>query len=70
MTLNGEGGTDTLNVNDQQDTYGDTYWVSANLVQRAYSVPINFNSTTEKVNVAAGSGSGAFHLEGAAASGP
>jgi hypothetical protein len=42
LTLNGEGGFDSLTVNDQGSTTPHTYSITANSVKRSGAAPINF----------------------------
>ena len=54
VTFLGQGGLDTLNVNDKAASTGQTFNLNSNSVQRVGTGNIQFDASLEKLNVSAG----------------
>jgi len=65
LTLDGNGGTDSVNINDQSNTTASTYSVSSSSVSRTGSGTITY-SLDENLTDAGGSGGNTFNVSGTA----
>jgi hypothetical protein len=63
LTVNGQGGTDSLTVHDEQNSANDSYWIQSNGLGRTNVGTIAF-SGLEGIALDAGSGANAINIYG------